>query len=573
MSRSYLTVQYEQRHQVKALGARWDQEAKKWFVPEGLQLQVFLPWLPQGAGTTRELASTPSAETIGELLPSVDQGVRLAHLLQSISAAVSSAYPAGVWTRLEVVDVSVRNHVYMEVADRDADGRVLAKARAMIWSRVAQKVLPEFEKATGMQLAPGIKLLVRAKPTMHPEFGFGLEVDAIDPQYTLGDLEAKKRDIRARLAEEGLWERNRALPAPWDFNEVLVVAPSQAAGLGDFQAEAQRLQAAGVCTFTYATSRFQGEGAAAEICEAAGEALKRWTQLGTAPDAIVIIRGGGASNDLAWLNEYRLARFICEAPAPVFTGIGHQRDSTVLDEVAHSSFDTPSKVIANIEGVIADRARQVRTAYETITSRAQRICLQTAARAREAFEATKQDTRRVHAKASRWSDALMGSIHQGAIRHVRTGAEEAAALHTEVRHGTHTALASAKASVPMLMKDVQGSAEASMASCRHLTASHVTTVMDRAANTVARKREATDRALRDVASGSRQGLESRRQSSEALFRETTGQGPDKTLHRGFAIVRDQKARLVTSISQARVAESLEIQFKDGVVAAKAQIEG
>lgn len=573
MSRSYLTVQYEQRHQVKALGARWDQEAKKWFVPEGLQLQVFAPWLPQGAATARELASAPSAETIDELLPSVDKGIRLAHLLQGVSAAVSGAYPAGVWTRLEVVDVSVRNHVYLEVADRGADGRVLAKARAMIWSRVAQKILPEFEKATGMQLAPGIKLLVRAKPTMHPEFGFGLEIDAIDPQYTLGDLEAKKRDIRARLTAEGLWERNRALPAPWDFNEVLVVAPSQAAGLGDFQAEAQRLQAAGVCTFAYATSRFQGEGAAAEICDAASEALKRWTQLGTTPDAIVIIRGGGATNDLAWLNEYCLARFICEAPAPVFTGIGHQRDSTVLDEVAHSSFDTPSKVIANIEGVIADRARQARTAYETITSRAQRICLQTEAQTRDAFEATKQDALRAHAKATRWSDALMGSVHQGAIRHVRTAADQAAALHTEVRHGAYTALASAKASVPMLMKDVQSSAEAWMANGRHLTAAHVAAVMDRAGNAVARKREAADRALRDVAWGSRKGLEARRQASEALFREITGQGPDKTLRRGFAVVRDRKGRPVTSSGQARVAGSLDIQFQDGVIPAEVPKEG
>lgn len=569
-SRTYLTVHYEQRSQVKALGARWDSDAKKWFVPDGMQLQVFAPWLPQGAGAKRQVALTSDAEGSGELLPSLDKGIRLAHLLQGVSAAVTGAYPGGVWTRLEVVDVSVRNHVYLEVADRETDGRMLAKARAMIWSRVAQKILPEFEKATGMQLAPGIKLLVRAKPTMHPEFGFGLEVDAIDPQYTLGDLEAKKRDIRTRLKAEGLWERNRGLSAPWDFNQVLVVAPSQAAGLGDFQAEAQRLQAAGVCTFAYAASRFQGEGAAAEICDAANTALQRLAQLGTAPDVIVIIRGGGAANDLAWLNEYCLARFICEAPAPVFTGIGHQRDSTVLDEVAHSSFDTPSKVIANIEGVIFDRARQAKTAYEVITARAQRICLQTAARAQATFEGTKQEAHRVHAKATRSSDALIGSIRQEALGHVRSAIDQTAALHIEVRDGAHMMLASAKGNVPILMNDVHASAKAAMIRGRHLSASHVAGVIERAGNAVGRKQEAAVRAMRDVALGARQGLEARRHASEALFREITGQGPDKTLRRGFAVVRDRQGRAVTRAAQARVTGHLEVQFQDGVVPAIAQ---
>jgi exodeoxyribonuclease VII large subunit len=572
VSRTYLAVQYEQRNQVKALGARWDADAKKWFVPEGVQLQAFTAWLPQDVPSARDVAATDDGNDADELLPSLEKGIRLAHLLQGISAAVAGAYPSGVWTRLEVVDVSIRNHVYLEVADRDSDGRVLAKARAMIWSRTAQKILPEFEQATGMHLAPGIKLLVRARPTMHAEYGFGFEVDAIDPQYTLGDLEAKKRDIRTRLKAEGLWDRNRTLPAPWDFNAVLVVAPSQAAGLGDFQAEAQRLQAAGVCTFGYASSRFQGEGAAAEICEAAAMALRGWTERGLVPDAIVILRGGVATNDLAWLNEYCLARFICESAVPVFTGIGHQKDSTVLDEVAHTAFDTPSKVIAGIESTIAARARKANSDFEMILARAQREHLAADSQVRTAFEETRQGARAMHAKAARWSDSLLSATREQAWRHVQSGANEASVLHNEVRQGTLEALAGAKARAPILLRDVQAAAEAATALGRQLSASQVRTVTSQAANAITRQQEASKRALHDVAWGSRQALEFGQRSSEALFREVAGQGPEKTLRRGFAIVRDRALLPVSSATQARAAQGLEIQFHDGVIPARAQEE-
>lgn len=84
------------------------------------------------------------------------------------------------------------------------------------------------------------------------------------------------------------------------------------------------------------------------------------------PDTVAIIRGGGAVNDLAWLNDYELARCICDLDVPVFTGFGHERDSTVLNEVAHTKFDTPSKVIAGIEKVIRMRAQEANENFEQI---------------------------------------------------------------------------------------------------------------------------------------------------------------------------------------------------------------
>jgi exodeoxyribonuclease VII large subunit len=213
--------------------------------------------------------------------------------------------------------------------------------------RDVERVLGTFQKATGVRLAAGIKVLIRVKPDFSAQYGLTLHIDAIDPSYTLGDLEAKKRQIRERLKADGIFDRNRLLPAPWDYRALLVVSPPRAAGLGDFARDADRLQRHRLCEAVYAHSRFEGEGAPASIREAIEAALSTWPGQAL-PDAIVIIRGGGAVNDLAWLNDYELARFVCLSPVPVLTGIGHERDSTVLDEVAHQRYDTPSKVVAGI---------------------------------------------------------------------------------------------------------------------------------------------------------------------------------------------------------------------------------
>src|SRR4029079_10108136 len=126
-----------------------------------------------------------------------------------------------------------------------------------------------------------------------------------------------------------------------------------------------------LCEAVYAHSRFEGEGAPASVREAIEGALAAWPAA-TLPDAIVIIRGGGAVNDLAWLNDYELARSICLSPIPVLTGIGHERDSTILDEVAPQRFDTPSKVVAGIQTLIVQRAREAQGAYEEVVGLAER---------------------------------------------------------------------------------------------------------------------------------------------------------------------------------------------------------
>ncbi|MFP6818606.1 exodeoxyribonuclease VII large subunit, partial [Acinetobacter sp.] len=184
--------------------------------------------------------------------------------------------------------------------------------------------------------------------------------EAIDSSYTLGDIARRYQQILERLTSEGLLNKNKLLPAPFDIQNVLVIAPENAAGLGDFKKDADALDQAGVCHFVYHTATFQGNTAATSISEALANALRQWAKdLSTPPDLIVIIRGGGAVNDLAYLNDYNLAALLCKRSVPIWVGIGHEKDRTILDEVANRSFDTPSKVIGGIRNLIVERTQDV----------------------------------------------------------------------------------------------------------------------------------------------------------------------------------------------------------------------
>lgn len=152
------------------------------------------------------------------------------------------------------------------------------------------------------------------------------------------------------MRSQGLTALNKSLPAPFDIKHVLVIAPENAAGLGDFRSEADRLAHTGACHFDYHHATFQGNHAADEICQAVDFAVNNfYQQHGRHADLLVVIRGGGAVGDLAYLNDFNLAALLAKQPLPVWVGIGHERDNTLLDEVAHTSFDTPSKVILAIQ--------------------------------------------------------------------------------------------------------------------------------------------------------------------------------------------------------------------------------
>lgn len=565
----YLVAQYRDRERVKALGARWDSEARSWYVPAGRDLTPFAAWLPAGVETGQG-AGEGAAEP-GEGAVAVQQGISLSQLMAGVVRAVATAYREPVWTRVEVVKVDVRRgHVYLELTERAPDGDAIAQARAVIWEGAANTVVPQFEAATGVVLGPGIKLLVRAKPQVHPQYGLSLVVDGIDPAFTLGDLEAKKREIRSRLKREGLFDANRSLQTPWDYTSVLVVAPQGAAGLGDFAAEADRLQHHGICTFVYAYSRFQGEGAAREIRQALIDALDSWRH--GLPDAVAIIRGGGAVNDLAWLNDYDLARCICELDVPVLTGIGHERDSTVLDEVAHQSFDTPSKVILGIERVIRQRADEASAAFGSIVYEAQQQAMSSYRALDAAMAIVRTGAQRAVGQAKQQATQDIGVVRSQAQAQLRRSADSVASSWSDVRSCSQGHVADARAAVERDLSGVRLSATSAIGRARAAARADVDLVTQRAGQAVQLRTADIRRGLSEVDVLARRSIKEADGQAKALMREIAGQGPEKTLARGFAVVRGNDGRTVTSAAAATEQGSLSIQFADGLVSADVQGE-
>ncbi|MCY1387155.1 Exodeoxyribonuclease 7 large subunit [compost metagenome] len=298
-----------------------------------------------------------------------DFQLSLSEYLNTVQEVIRVAFDEPVWVKAEIRNLSIKGgHYYLELAEKEEDtDKVIASCKATIWKFSAAKMVLKFERESGIELSKDLNVLIKVKAKFDPQYGFSVNIEDINSSYTLGDIARRYQQILERLSSEGLVNKNKSLPTPFDIQNVLVIAPENAAGLGDFKKDADALNKAGVCHFVYHTATFQGNTAAVSIAESLANALRQWAkEFNAAPDLIVIIRGGGAVNDLAYLNDYDLAALLCKRSVPIWVGIGHEKDRTILDEVAHRSFDTPSKVIGGIRNLIVERTQEVLESLQTI---------------------------------------------------------------------------------------------------------------------------------------------------------------------------------------------------------------
>jgi len=299
----------------------------------------------------------------------LDTQLSLSEYLATVQEVIRIAFDEPVWVKAEIRNLSIKGgHYYLELAEKDENtDKVIASCKATIWKFSAAKMVLKFERESGIELSKDLNVLIKIKAKFDPQYGFSVNVEDIDSSYTLGDIARRYQQILERLTTEGLVDKNKLLPTPFDIQNVLVIAPENAAGLGDFKKDADALDKAGVCHFVYHTATFQGNTAAVSIIDALSNSLRQWAlNFDTAPDLIVIIRGGGAVNDLAYLNDYDLAALLCKRSVPIWVGIGHEKDRTILDEVANRSFDTPSKVIGGIRNLIVERTQEVLDSLQKI---------------------------------------------------------------------------------------------------------------------------------------------------------------------------------------------------------------
>ena len=245
------------------------------------------------------------------------------------------------WVQAELAEVrvNVAGHCYVEFVQKSPRGNaLLAKARGVVWANVYGVLRPYFEEETGQLFAAGIKVLVRVTAVFHELYGFSLVVYDIDPAYTLGDLARRRRDILRQLEEEGVLTLNKELPMPMLPQRVAVVSSPTAAGYDDFCHQLRHHPRHYHFVVELFPAIMQGDAVEASVLSALDAIHRRLEDF----DVVVIIRGGGATADLSGFDTYLLAAACAQFPLPVITGIGHERDDTVLDLVAHTRVKTPT---------------------------------------------------------------------------------------------------------------------------------------------------------------------------------------------------------------------------------------
>ena len=259
-----------------------------------------------------------------------------------VKEVIECEMPNEYWVEAELSECrESRGHCYLELIQKDEQNATpIAKASAKCWASKWMIIRPYFERTTGQQLHAGMKVLLKVFPQFHEAYGFSWIVTDIDPTYTLGDMARKRQEIIRQLKEEGVFDLQKELQLPLFCQHIAVISSETAAGYGDFCNQL----ADNPYGFQFRTQLFpaimQGEGVEQSIIEA----LERIYDCDF--DCVVIIRGGGATSDMSGFDTLALAENVANFPLPIITGIGHDRDESILDMVSHTRVKTPTAAAA-----------------------------------------------------------------------------------------------------------------------------------------------------------------------------------------------------------------------------------
>lgn len=345
--------------------------------------------------------------------------VGLRAYLDEVADVVKRVPRAWVRCELHLLKITER-FVRMEFIELEDRGTQVAKVQGGCFPAVWRRIQADFS-AAGLSLEAGSQVLVQLRGRLDPTFGFQVAVLDVDIRFALGDLNTRILAIRKQLQGAGAWDRNRSLRRPADFVRVSVIAPPGAASLGDFRSTATRLEAARLVRFDYHEVPFQTRDAPTRIVEELRSIYRASMSEQTRSCAVAIVRGGGASADLAWLVDHKLTEAVCRMNVPVMTGIGHEQDRILLDEVACMSFDTPSKVVEHIVATVTRAALNGRRAYESIRASAEQIASRTKAAVTALGATVDRDAR----EAIRAAEMFVRSASVGLEPGARTLLEEA----------------------------------------------------------------------------------------------------------------------------------------------------
>lgn len=274
----------------------------------------------------------------------MEQGTLSLYELNSfIRSVLTENFNQLFWIRAEISDIrsNQSGHCYLEFIEKDNNNRsIVAKARGTIWANVFRLLKSYFESETGQLFTSGIKVLVQVSIEFHELYGYSLTVHNIDPTYTLGDQAKNRALILKQLEEEGVLHLNKELELPPVCNRIAIISSPTAAGYEDFCNQLDTNSDGFVFYKHLFPAIMQGERTEESIITALDKIYDNIDRF----DTVVIIRGGGATSELSSFDSYLLAANCAQFPLPIITGIGHERDDTVLDAVAHTRMKTPTAV-------------------------------------------------------------------------------------------------------------------------------------------------------------------------------------------------------------------------------------
>lgn len=271
------------------------------------------------------------------------EALSLYDLLHNVKAELKSVFASSVWVVAEIMECGLnRNgHCYLELVEKDqSSDKIIAKTKATIWAGVSSHLLPYFESVTGETLHIGMKVLARVTVEMSEVYGFSLNVLDIDANYTLGDIAQQRAKVIEQLTVDGVIDMNKQLELPLVVQRVAVISSATAAGWGDFKNQIESNEHNYDFQLELFPAIMQGDGASASIIDALNQIFARIDEF----DVVAILRGGGSKSDLSCFDQYELAYNASQFPLPIITGIGHERDDSVLDLVANVRLKTPTAI-------------------------------------------------------------------------------------------------------------------------------------------------------------------------------------------------------------------------------------
>lgn len=279
----------------------------------------------------------------------VRNALSLLELNQLLAEVIEVGMPREYWVEAEISELRVvRGHCYIDLIEKtEGTNTPIARASAKCWQNTWSVISPYFEKVTGQRLRSGMNVLMLVSANFHPAYGFSWIISDIDPTYTLGDMARKRQAIIEQLKREGVFDLQKELSLPLFCQHIAVISSANAAGYGDFVDQLE----SNAYGFRFVTRLFpatmQGEGVEQSVIAALNNIYETFlTSDETAPDCVVIIRGGGATSDLSGFDTLALAENVAQFPIPVITGIGHERDESILDMISHTRVKTPTAAAA-----------------------------------------------------------------------------------------------------------------------------------------------------------------------------------------------------------------------------------